>query len=158
MQYKKFKDIFNDQVFGESKNKLLEKIGNHPQRYVGIFRATTTKTKIIQNLTQSMEIRFGDAFEEVVRAYFAEQEYEELERSVTHDKEKLLLDQLIQKRDTIIFIEQKIRDDHDSTKKKGQINNFKEKIKFLTKNTTKNNFNVSFGLLTLAYKKIKTTT
>ena len=155
MQYKKFKDIFNDQVFGESKNKLLEKIGNHPQRYVGIFRATTTKTKIIQNLTQSIEIRFGDAFEEVVRAYFEEQKYQELQRSIVQDKKKLLLDQLIQKGSSVIFIEQKIRDDHDSTKKKGQINNFKEKIKFLTKHHNKKQLQCFFWFIDPGIQKNK---
>lgn len=155
MQYKKFKDIFNDQVFGESKSKLLEKIGNHPQRYVGIFRATTTRTKIIQNLTQSMEIRFGDAFEEVVRAYFEEQKYQELQRSIVQDKKKLLLDQLIQKGSSVIFIEQKIRDDHDSTKKKGQINNFKEKIKFLIKHHNKKQLQCFFWFIDPGIQKNK---
>ena len=155
MQYKKFRDIFNDQVFGESKKKLLEKIAENPHRYVGIFRVTTTKTKIIQNLTQSMEIRFGDAFEKVVRAYFEEQEYKELQRSIVQDKEKLLLDQLIQKGKSIIFIEQKIRDDHDSTKKKGQINNFKEKIKFLIQQYDKQQLHCFFWFIDSGIQKNK---
>lgn len=38
------------------------------------------------------------------------------------------LDQIFSNENTIYFIEQKVRDDHDSSKKRGQINNFEKKI------------------------------
>lgn len=132
MRYEKFSNTFNRIVFGRSKRDLLEKIAKYPHRYIGIFRPTKPKAKIIQNLTQSNEIRFGDAFEKIIRDYFEENQYRELERSIVADEaRRLVLDQLITLGDKVIFIEQKIRDDHDSTKKRGQIENFIKKIDML---------------------------
>lgn len=48
------------------------------------------------------------------------------------DKEKresLELDQFAKKDNTYYFIEQKMRDDHDSAKKRGQIDNFEKKLR-----------------------------
>ena len=133
MQYNKFKDAFNKIVFGKAKHDLLEKIAMHPDRYIGIFRPTKAKAKIIQNLTQSNEIRFGDAFEKIIRDYFEENKYKNLDRDLLLSEERrLVLDQLIAQDDKIIFIEQKVRDDHDSTKKRGQVENFVKKIYILT--------------------------
>ena len=133
MQYDRFKGAFNKIVFGKSKSDLLEKIAKHPDRYIGIFRPTKAKAKIIQNLTQSNEIRFGDAFEKIIRDYFEENKYKNLDRDLLLDGERrLVLDQLIAQDDKIIFIEQKVRDDHDSTKKRGQMENFVKKIYILT--------------------------
>jgi len=66
MEYKKFKQIFNETIFEKSKADLLEKIANSPTRYIGLFRPTKPKAKILQNLLQSHEIRFGDAFEHFI--------------------------------------------------------------------------------------------
>ncbi|GAA6885425.1 hypothetical protein HpCHC93_02160 [Helicobacter pylori] len=45
--------------------------------------------------------------------------------------ESLELDQFAKKDNTYYFIEQKMRDDHDSTKKRGQIDNFERKLEAL---------------------------
>ncbi|GAA7762345.1 hypothetical protein JP0169_14860 [Helicobacter pylori] len=45
--------------------------------------------------------------------------------------ESLELDQFATKDNTYYFIEQKMRDDHDNTKKIGQIDNFKRKLEAL---------------------------
>lgn len=37
----------------------------NPNRYTGIFRLSNAKTKLIQNVTQSREIKFGDFMEEI---------------------------------------------------------------------------------------------
>jgi hypothetical protein len=63
MEYQKFKNIFNEIIFEKSKASLVKKIAKHPNRYIGLFRPTKPKAKILQNLLQSHEIRFGDAFE-----------------------------------------------------------------------------------------------
>lgn len=57
-------------TFEKSKADLLEKIASLPSRYIGLFRPTKPKAKILQNLLQSHEIRFGDAFERVIEEYF----------------------------------------------------------------------------------------
>lgn len=129
MQYEKFKNIFNETIFEKSKAVLIEKIAKYPNRYIGLFRPTKPKAKILQNLLQSHEIRFGDAFETVIEEYLREFGYEILEkRFVNSDDDELNLDQCFKVDDKVYFIEQKIRDDHDSTKKRGQIANFEKKL------------------------------
>jgi len=129
MQYTKFINIFNKTIFEESKVALIEKIAKYPSRYIGLFRPTKPKAKILQNLLQSHEIRFGDAFEEIIEEYLKEFGCEILDkRFVNGDNDELNLDQCFKFKDTVHFVEQKIRDDHDSTKKRGQIENFEKKL------------------------------
>lgn len=132
MDYEKFAKILNDKIFKESRADLLRKFAEYPQRYVGLFRPTKPKGKIIQNLTQSAEIKFGDAFEEIIEEYFKESGYNTLPKIFKKEGRKSYsLDQLFERNKTIVFIEQKVRDDHDSTKKRGQIDNFIRKIEIL---------------------------
>jgi hypothetical protein len=70
MSYNLFKQIFNEAIFEKSKADLLEKMASSPSRYIGLFRPTKPKAKILQNLLQSHEIRFGDAFERIIEEYF----------------------------------------------------------------------------------------
>ncbi|MGO5164736.1 MULTISPECIES: hypothetical protein [unclassified Candidatus Paralachnospira] len=51
--------------------ELLKTVIKSPHRYTGIFRLTNAKTKLIQNVTQSREIKFGDFMEEIVTEYIA---------------------------------------------------------------------------------------
>lgn len=132
MEYEKFKNILNKQIFDNSKIDLLEKIAKSPDRYVGLFRPTKPKAKILQNLLQSNEIRFGDALEVLFEKYFENLGYKNLEKKIQNnnkDKQEYLdLDQLFTDGQYIYFVEQKVRDDHDSTKKRGQMENFEKKI------------------------------
>ena len=86
-------------------------------------------TKLIQNLTQSHEIRFGDALEEVFTKYLALMGFHNLPTRLanTLSGDVLNVDQLFENDSTIYMIEQKVRDDHDSTKKRGQFTNFESK-------------------------------
>ena len=133
MEYNIFYNILNKQIFESSKKDLLEKIAKYPDRYIGLFRPTKPKAKILQNLLQSNEIRFGDALEILFEKYFEQLGFLILEKRIGIGKEYLDLDQIFKNEDTIYFIEQKVRDDHDSTKKRGQINNFEKKIIALLK-------------------------
>lgn len=129
MRYEKFKNTFNSKIFEKSKAALIKKIADDPNRYIGLFRPTRPKVKILQNLLQSHEIRFGDAFEEVIEKYFIDLGYEILEKKlINSNSEALNLDQCFKCKSKVYFVEQKIRDDHDSTKKRGQIENFKKKL------------------------------
>lgn len=128
MDYKKFEGIFNKTIFEKSKPDLIEKIANYPERYTGLFRPTKPKAKIIQNLLQSHEIRFGDAFEILIEEYLQENGFNLLDKRFADNGDTLEVDQMFANTDTIFFVEQKIRDDHDSTKKRGQIDNFEKKI------------------------------
>ena len=129
MKFEEFKNILNKQIFEESKAILIEKISKYPGRYIGLFRPTKPKAKILQNLLQSHEIRFGDAFEILIEEYLKKFGYEILEKKISMDNgDKLNVDQCFKKSGKIYFVEQKVRDDHDSTKKRGQIQNFEKKL------------------------------
>lgn len=129
MNFEQFRLILNNTIFEKSKADLLEKISNSPSRYIGLFRPTKPKAKILQNLLQSHEIRFGDAFEHVIDEYLKIIGCTILpKRFINNNGEVLNIDQCFKKEDKVYFIEQKVRDDHDSTKKRGQIQNFEIKL------------------------------
>ena len=141
MEYEDFVKILNNEIFENSKKDLIEKIAKNPDRYIGLFRPTKAKAKILQNLLQSNEIRFGDALEKLFEKYFEENGFRNLDKIIyISDNKKIYLDldQLFTDGKYIYFVEQKVRDDHDSTKKKGQIQNFEEKIVELLKKYKEN--------------------
>lgn len=141
MKYENFVKILNNEIFENSKKDLIEKIAKNPDRYIGLFRPTKAKAKILQNLLQSNEIRFGDALEKLFEKYFEENGFRNLDKIIyISDNKKIYLDldQLFTDGKYIYFVEQKVRDDHDSTKKKGQIQNFEEKIVELLKKYKEN--------------------
>lgn len=115
--------------------ELLIKIINNPYRFIGNFRVTNPKTKLIQYVTQSREILFGNFMEDIISQYLTLMGFTQINKYVGQSSENkpLMADQLCGDDNTIYFIEQKMRDDHDSAKKRGQFNNFKEKIEALTK-------------------------
>jgi len=129
MKYNNFEKIFNEQIFEHSKAKLIENIANEPNRYIGLFRPTKPKGKLLQNLLQSHEIRMGNAFEILFEEYFKIFGYQILQKNFP--SKKLNIDQCFKDGNNIYFIEQKIRDDHDSSKKRGQIDNFENKLKLM---------------------------
>ncbi|WP_027002172.1 HpyAIV family type II restriction enzyme [Hugenholtzia roseola] len=132
MKYQKFKQIFDDTIFERAKADLLKKIAENPSRYIGLFRPTHPHAKLLQNLLQSHEIRFGDAFETAIGAYIEEFGYQTLSKRYQEADSSLLnIDQCFSSNTTLYFIEQKVRDDHDSTKKRGQIQNFEKKLNLL---------------------------
>lgn len=129
IKYEEFRDVFNTTIFEKSKMNLLHKIAEKPERYIGIFRPTKPKGKILQNLLQSHEIKFGDAMEIILEKYLKAKKCEILSKRYTHtDNSVLNIDHCFKKNNKIFVLEQKIRDDHDSTKKRGQIANFEKKL------------------------------
>lgn len=129
IKYEEFKSVFNTTIFEKSKMNLLHKIAENPERYIGIFRPTKPKGKILQNLLQSHEIKFGDAMEIILEKYLKAKKCKLLAKRYTHtDNSVLNIDQCFKKNKKIFVLEQKIRDDHDSTKKRGQIANFEKKL------------------------------
>lgn len=113
--------------------ELLETVIDNPSRYCGLFRLSNAKTKLIQNVTQSNEIKFGDFMESIVTKYISKLGYTNLDKEagVDEDGNRLNIDQLFKLNDTIYLVEQKIRDDHDSTKKRGQFSNFVKKVNLM---------------------------
>lgn len=114
-------------------SNLLETVIKNPTRYSGIFRLTNAKSKLVQNITQSQEIKFGDFLEDIVTIYLARTGFENIEKRLPGNEvfDELNVDQIFEKDNIVHLVEQKIRDDHDSTKKRGQFENFLKKFKVL---------------------------
>lgn len=134
MNYKKFCSILNKHIFEGEKRELLKNIAERPERFIGLFRPTKPGAKILQHILQSHEIRFGDAFEELIEEILRELNFSILNKSIVGENgDSLSLDQYYEGKGIYYFIEQKVRDDHDSTKKRGQISNFETKLETLYK-------------------------
>jgi hypothetical protein len=147
MNYEKFCFILNKHIFEGEKKELLKRIAEKPERFIGLFRPTKPGAKILQHILQSHEIRFGDAFEEIVEEFLKEFGFQPLSKSITDSDGKLLsLDQHFADGKIYYVVEQKVRDDHDSTKKDGQITNFEKKLDTLYKTYTSNLVGIMYFL------------
>jgi len=135
MDQTRLEEILNRHIFSpQERPELLRKIAESPDRYVGIFRSTTPQLKLVQNLLQSREIRFGDAMEEVISELLGELGFvHQPKRLLTTEEEEKSCDQYFSSADQTAYflVEQKIRDDHDSSKKQGQFVNFRSKVNHL---------------------------
>lgn len=133
MEYKQVASLLNRILFEGDKLKLLESLAKNPERFVGLFRPTRPKAKMLQYLTQSHEIRFGDVMETLHETILADAGYTNLDKSlVGANGDDLNIDlYFTDHHGTYYFVELKVRDDHDSTKKRGQIANFKSKLEIL---------------------------
>lgn len=113
--------------------KLLDTVITNPNRYCGIFRLSNPKTKLIQNISQSREIKFGDFFEDLTTEYIARLGYKNFDKDLGQDDngDFLNVDQFFTDDNSIFLVEMKMRDDHDSTKKRGQYSNFHKKVNLI---------------------------
>jgi hypothetical protein len=130
--YGEFTQILDKHLQEEQIERVLEALAESPQRFTGIFRASTPREKLIQYVIQSREIKFGDAFEEVISEILSRSGYSALPKTLEAEGEgKLACDLLFESPDrlSILLVEQKMRDDHDSTKRNGQFQNFERKVK-----------------------------
>ena len=132
MDYQEFAQVLNKHIFYGNKREILGRLASNPERFIGLFRPSKPSTKILQHLLQSYEIRMGDAFEAIIGLVIQCQGYSLLDKNIQGENNELLrLDQHFTDGRKYYFIEQKIRDDHDSTKKRGQMQNFEKNIKVL---------------------------
>lgn len=136
LSYESFIEMLNRRIEsdGDENYNLLVNVINNPARYSGLFRLSNAKSKLIQNVTQSKEIKLGDFLEELVTHYFSILGYQNLDKNLGYDEngDNLNVDQIFINNNALFFIEQKIRDDHDSTKKRGQYQNFIKKVNRIT--------------------------
>jgi len=137
MDYDKFCSILNKHIFKEDKKELLRIIASQEDAYFGYFSVLTSNIFLhncIQHLLQSHEIRMGDALEEIIEEILKDVGFRVLSKNIVNEEgEQLSLDQYFTDGRIYYFIEQKVRDDHDSTKKRGQISNFETKLEILHK-------------------------
>ena len=141
IDYNKFVNILNKHL-RKTKSDLLKKLPEIDFIFLRFYSTTSHKAvklqnhnKILQHLLQSHEIRFGDAMEELISEFLKDWGFTVLPKIIVPDpanpRKKLYIDQYFTDGETYYFIEQKVRDDHDSTKKRGQISNFKTKLEYL---------------------------
>lgn len=135
--YDEFLEILNRRIqSGEDfYQSLLENIIRNPSRYCGLFRLSNAKTKLMQNVTQSKEIKFGDLIEELTTEYLIRLGFTTYDKYLGKDEndDEFYVDQYFSNNETIFMVEMKIRDDHDSTKKRGQYTNFIKKVNLVIK-------------------------
>jgi hypothetical protein len=127
-------EILNRHVFDGERLALIAAIADNADRFIGIFRSTSPRLKLMQNLLQSREIRFGDALEEIITQLIQSVGFIHLpKRIIVSSGETLSCDQYFVSPDQNdhFLVEQKVRDDHDSTKKRGQVANFRRKLEVL---------------------------
>ena len=130
IEYNDFVTKLEKTVYKNAKSDLLNKVAVNPDRYVGVFRPTSPEIKLIQNITQSHEISFGDFVEDIITQYLG-LFYKNMEKRRYYNGDVILFDQLFEYDGKIFMLEQKMRDDHDSTKKRGQFDNFIKKVNYL---------------------------
>lgn len=117
--YKEFIQMFNEKMNNgkEFYLELLKKIIDNPNRYYSTFRIASFKQKLLQNLTQSQEIKFGDFVEYITTKYLEKIGYVNLNKNILKDEKGnfFKVDQIFidNEENKLYFVEQKIRDDHD---------------------------------------------
>lgn len=133
LSYQNVKEILDKLVIIKSWVDFIKQISNEELKESYFYNYKILKTKLIQNITQSHEIRFGDALEFLFEKYFEAKGFTLYpKRFRNNENREYSIDQLFGKENTLFMIEQKVRDDHDSTKKVGQFNNFENKYYELT--------------------------
>lgn len=100
-------------------------------RLISDFQVFSLRDKIRQYYYTSIGIRLGQALEEMVEFYLTKKG-----ANFNLDRRKVVenydCDQIFTYNGKVVLIEQKIRDDHDSSKKRGQVDNYLTKRKTLT--------------------------
>ncbi len=125
-------EILNNYIISGEKKEIIEKLALRPERFTGIFRPTKPHGKIMQHILQSREIKMGNALEKVTQRLIEDMGYEIINNNLIElSGEKMKVDIYFRDAQNTFFIELKIRDDHDSSKKRGQIKNFEKKLEAL---------------------------
>ncbi len=105
--------------------KLLD---NDFNRITTPFQIMNFKEKLQQNYFTSLQILYGEAIEDIIKFYLEDKGATFLPRDFIPEMD---CDQIFQFENKVVLIEQKIRDDHDSSKKRGQVDNYNAKKNYL---------------------------
>lgn len=89
-------------------------------RFASPFQIYSYKEKLKQYYFTSLNVRLGSALEEIVKTFLIFNGAIYLPRR----QEQYDFDQLFTYNNKIVLIEQKLKDDHDSSKEKGQVDNY----------------------------------
>lgn len=120
---------------------IIQKMVEKPELLTGFKKINTFALRMYASFGQANNIKFGTILENYFQSYLKDLGWELLTRDYTltkdeineykNDSDKVNIDIVAKYNNTIIFIEQKILDNHDSTKKIGQLRNFQEKASVL---------------------------
>mgnify|MGYP004531351583 CR=1 FL=1 len=133
---KEYAQIINNHIYKNNYKKFIEKISEDPNFINGDFVPLTIEEKMKYNRMHSTIIKFGDSMEELLTVYIEKifkdsGNYKKLNKKIKKAEsmsgKSFSIDQLFILNDKIYLIEQKIGDGHDSTKKRGQFDNFETK-------------------------------
>lgn len=128
------KSFFTKIVLGSDKADLFIKIAENPERFTGLLRPSKPYSKVLQFLLQSHEIKFGNALEHVIEYMFKSVGFSvETNKKYRFQSEELSVDLILIKENSYYIVEMKVRDDHDSSKKRGQMENLKKKVEAFIK-------------------------
>jgi len=138
-----YNQIMNEYIPSDFIESTIKKLADNPERLIGVLHANTFELGSITSFGYSRNNSFGNAiegvFNEIVKlngwksqpTKYILSNYQ-LNTPIPSGKKSLAIDQVFSHEDTIVFIEQKIRDDHDTSKWKGQWDNFELKLRVLT--------------------------
>ena len=130
MTDEKFKEIM-DSFFNCSIEEYLHSILKDFSRFSSNFQLLSIENKLKSHYLTSLNIKYGYALEAVFKEYLMEKGAIFLNRDIVEGKD---CDQIFIFNGKYVLIEQKVRDDHDSSKKVGQVENYLEKKKYLIEN------------------------
>lgn len=128
--------IFNKRIITSIIVNLINNYSKNSDKWFNKFTPPFSKeTRIKGFLSQSSNIKFGDAWEEAVRLLLERKGYKHMSYTIDSSKfipdvkKKSLQYDIHVEKDGIIYVgELKMRDNHDSTKKTGQLQDLHNKI------------------------------
>lgn len=131
MNYKEFKKIGNKWINSKIIDEyILKKITENHEVLTSDFNILNPRENMLKSLNQSLEIKMGYILEDVMISLFKESKFKIYEsKLITDFNEKLNVDAVIGNKNLIYVIEFKKRDNHDSTKYRGQLDNLIKKTK-----------------------------
>ena len=127
MEYKDFEKIMNDNL-KISNTELIKDILRDFERFTTIYQFLPFEKKIEQYYYTKINVKYGYTLEKVVEKLLIDKGAHYFNKKITKDYE---CDHLFELNGQIYLIEQKVRDDHDSSKKRGQVENYLGKISYL---------------------------
>lgn len=151
MEYSVFKLIFDKHLQLEDNEAFvhnLVKDNNSFNRITTSFDIRSFEDRLTKLYLTSIGIKLGDAIEDVFKEYLIEKGAIFLPRDFVEGKD---CDQIFQYNNTVFLVEQKIKDDHDSSKKIGQIENYQTKKNVISKKSI--NYNCCCWFIDPLYTK-----
>lgn len=127
MEYNKYLHVFKKHLSEDTNTFWLNVLNNDGLcRLITDYQIFSPREKMQQYYLTSMGIKLGQALEELFSMLLAE-----LGAEFSLDRRKTIegydCDQIFRFNNKVVLIEQKIRDDHDSSKKRGQVENYLHK-------------------------------